>query len=304
MEVLVEVVVTDCSGNETRETRMVYVSEAGKGVVAGEVYNDTTGLPLSGANVRLFSSWGESSVAVTDERGRYSLSARAGYGRLTISKEGFTPVERSNLMILERAGHEAFDARLTPLAAPLPAVSGMLGGKLSAPFTIIRAGLVPVLQDAGLDPASVPAGEIELLIPGGALQGSQSLRLTQIGPQGLQGVLPGGWSPVGAVDVAPRGISLQSPATLSLPNALGLDAGTKIVMALWDETAHAWSAVAATAVSQDGKRLSAQVNATGQYAFLLPDPAPQSPPDAVVGELLMGSTLGLLPEEAVAGITP
>ena len=51
MAVLLEVVVTDCSGNQTTTSDWLDIEVTATGVVAGEVYDDTTGRPLEGADV-------------------------------------------------------------------------------------------------------------------------------------------------------------------------------------------------------------------------------------------------------------
>ena len=144
----------------------------------------------------------------------------------------------------------------------------------------------------------------ELDIPAGALTQNTSLRLTQISPQGLQGALPAGWSPVGAANIHPHAVALQTPATLSIPNPLDLDPGSGLTLVAWDETAHAWRVISTADMSADGATISGQISATGQFAFVLPDIAPQVPPAPVAGELLEGVSPLLINDPVTTAISP
>ncbi len=279
MSALIEVVVTDCAGNQTTlsDDNWISVTETGRGVVAGEVYHDRSGLPLAGATVVFENSDGSTAAATTDSKGRFSLVAKAGTGRMMITKDGFTAVERTGIQVTDDQGLEMFDARLTPVQDAAPAVSSVIGGTVKTPFSLTIAGLVPVLADSGVDPADIAASEIKCEIPAGALGANRAFTMIQISPQGLAGILPGGWSPLGAVDILPRNISFQVPAALTIPNILGYTDGNGIVLAVWDESEHLWRAVGPAGVSADGSTISGDVSQTGQYAFVLPDSAPASP---------------------------
>ncbi|MCU0257071.1 MAG: PKD domain-containing protein, partial [Vicinamibacterales bacterium] len=175
----------DFAGNAAEDARPVKViapPSSTRGVVTGEVYDDTTGLPLPGAAVALTgvdtrgASYSESTTS--DERGRYLLRAAAGQGRLVVTRAGYTRVDRA-VSIAGGFAVEAFDARLTPLAGREVIVSSVLGG---------------AVDEAGL----------ALSIAPGSLAADASLRLVGVGQQGLANRLPAGWSPVAAVEVLPR----------------------------------------------------------------------------------------------------
>lgn len=304
MNVLVEVVVTDCSGNRTTTSDWINIEEPDKGVVAGEVYNDSTGLPIEGADVTFLSEDASTVSAITNARGQYNFVAKAGAGRVTITKDGFTVVERTGIAVPEAGGVEAFDARLTFLGEARPAISAVLGAKMNTAFSVITAGFVPALEGMGINPSSAESADIGLDIPVGALTDNQAFTLTQVSPQGLQGRLPGGWSPVGVIDISPRAISFHAPANLTVPNPLDFEAGAGIILATWDETEHAWQVVSSADVSADGTSISAEVTFTGQFAFLIPDVLPHPPPDAMAGELLGGITPALIPDPATTTISP
>ena len=304
MEVLLEVVVTDCSGNQTTTSEWLDIDMPGSGVVAGEVYDDTTGLPLEGAEVTFMADDGSTLSLATDDRGQYSFSARAGTGRLIIAMTDYSTVERSGLIVFESEGLEVYDARLTPLSDPEITVPATTGAGVETPYSLVSAGFVPVLENAGIDPSSIAAADMGLDIPAGALTQNTSLRFTQISPQGLQGMLPPGWSPIGAADIHPHAVILQTPAAINIPNPLGFDSSSGITLVVWDETAHAWRVISIADVSADSTTISGQVSSFGQFAWVLPDISPQAPPAPVAGELLAGVSPLLIPDPVTTTISP
>ncbi len=305
MDVLVEVVVTDCSGNQTTTTisTPVHVEESGRGVIAGEVYNDQTGLPIENADVVYTGDDASTVSAITDGSGQYSFAAESGTGYLVVSKSGFSRVTRA-ISIEDGTGLEVLDARLTPLSDSGSAVSSTLGGILSTEFSVITAGFVPVLTNAGLDPSSIEAADISLEIPSGALAGNQTLTLTQISPQGLAGLLPAGWSPVGVVDISPHHILFRTQTDLSIPNPMGFSDSSNIVLAMWDEVEHVWQMDSQAALSADGSMIHTGFSSTGQFAFILPDELPLAPPAPDVGEAIQGVASSLIPDPVDTIISP
>ena len=306
MKVLIEVVVTDCSGNQSSISEWLNVEEPSTGVVSGEVYNDRTGLPLPEADVSLFTAGGEEYSAQSDNRGRFSFTSRSGPARLQIEKQGFTRVERAGIQVPADTGIEVYDARLTPLNDEEISVSSVLGKTFSNTFSYVTAGFVPVFEETGVDLSSLTVSEMTLEIPAGALSQDHDFSITQISPQGLAGMLPGGWSPIGVVDISPYGVHFQTPANLTIPNMLGLDqgSGTGIILARWDETAHVWITVTDVTFSPDEETISSAITVSGQYAFLLPDVLPLLPPDPVEGEELSGITKALLSDQITATVSP
>ncbi len=335
MDALVEVSVTDFSGNVTTQSQYVSVTETSlpdRGVIVGEVYDDTTGLPLAGAIVIYTGSDGSNISALTDSRGKYSIIANAGNGRLAITKEGHTEVDRPGIIVEANTGREVFDARLTPLSTISSPVSAVLGGAINTPLNLITSWVwmknyrvweanrkVFIYPENWIEPelrndntSFFKDLEIELLIPSGALSSDRSLTVTQISPQGLHGLLPVGWSPLGVVEIAPGGIRFQSSVTLSVPNPLGLtpaevspgppEAG--VILAVWDEQAHAWRSVGDAALSGDGVSINGEISASGQYAFLLPDTLPQPPPAPLAGDLVQGALPGAIPQDVTTAVSP
>ncbi|MEQ1870489.1 MAG: Ig-like domain-containing protein [Vicinamibacterales bacterium] len=261
--------------------RVVAEIVAGEGVVSGEVYDDTTGLPVPDAVIELrgndVGGQAYSSTAVTNARGQYFLTAGGGEGVLSIEKSGWTRVDR-HVSIVDQESTTVFDARLTPTGAS-SAVVADIGG-------------------------TITSGDASITLLPGALPGDAAMRLLALSGQGLQGLLPAGWSPVGAVDLHPHGLALAGAQTISLANRGRVALGTPLVLASWDEAAHAWRAVQSSLVNGDGARLVGQIVATGQYAWRLADTQPAAPPAAVAGALLGGVSRLPASPSATAEVTP
>ncbi len=281
--------VVDLSGSsasDTGQTLVVPPASAGQGVLTGEVYDDGAGLPLAGATVRLVGtdSTGEAYAAstVSDARGRWVLRATEGQGVVQITSPGWTRVDRPSSVVVDQA-LELFDARLTLLSAPATSVSAVLGGAITWP--------------AG------PGPPAQLTVPPGALPTATSLALTPLTQQGLEGLLPAGWSPVAMAEITPRDVSFATGATLSLPNAFSIADGVTLVIARWDEEAAAWRAVGAI-VSPASGPLVVEIPRTGQFVLLKPDLSPLAPPFATAGDLIEGISPSALALDASAVVDP
>ena len=85
-------------GADSAQTLIVAASAAGQGVLTGEVYDDTTSLPLPGATVALTGEDGTGSAygqtTTTDSRGRWAIHATEGTGVIRVTKAGWTSVDR------------------------------------------------------------------------------------------------------------------------------------------------------------------------------------------------------------------
>lgn len=139
---------------------------------------------------------------------------------------------------------------------------------------------------------------------------SVTVRLTEVGPQGLQGLLPLGWSPLLAVhiDIDPPGVTFRIPATLHflLPERLRVlaPANAEVPAAFYDTTLHAWVFHGLARVTPDGTAVEVPIVRAGQYAIVMPDASP-SPLEAgplVVGAPLPGVQPGTITPEATATI--
>ncbi|HWW85600.1 MAG TPA: Ig-like domain-containing protein, partial [Vicinamibacterales bacterium] len=128
--------------------------------------------------------------------------------------------------------------------------------------------------------------------------------VTSISQQGIESLLPGGWSPMAAVDIAPHGVTFSGGASLTTPSSFTLAAGTPLVLATWDEQAEFWRAVAAAPIGSDGLTLQASVQQSGEYAWLLADTTPAAPPTPAAGDVLSGFAPSAIPGAATAVVDP
>ena len=271
-------------GTDSRQTQIVSTSSLGQGVIAGEVYDNATGLPVDAAVIALTgtANTGQpyTQTTTSDHRGRYLMRATEGGGVLHIARAGWTRVDRR----VEVAGNqsvEVFDARITPLSPANEAISAVLGGTASGPS----------------------GSQTTLRIPPGGLTSPAPVAVTPIGPQGLQGMLPAGWSPVATVDVTPHAVSFAVPATLSTPNAAGAASGSSLVLVRWDEATSEWRAVGPGSTDESGL-LTAAIDTAGQYAWLLADTSPAAPPTPAVGAAVSGVAAGPIPSDATTRVLP
>jgi PKD repeat protein len=279
----VTLTVDDGKGGVDIQTLQLQVSPAGigRGFITGRVLADADGLPLQGAVVDFRSVDANTGPfdqpkALTDEGGRFRVVSPVGTARLAISKDGYTTVDRA-VAVVDGKRVDPFDARLTPIDGKATTVTSVLGSI-----------------------ATNAAGDIRLTIPAGALDADASVRLTRVSGQGLVGPLPAGWSPAVSVDVAPgarpmRGATLSVPAPFNIPSDSAL-------LARWDESAGAWIAAAAVTRSADNGSLQATLSQTGQYAFVVPDPAPAGPVRPPVGQPLAAASVTA--SDATVLITP
>lgn len=223
------------------------------------VYDDTTGLPIAGADVQALVN-GVERTSRTDARETLAIPSGAGAATLRILRTGFTVVNR-RVVVPDRGVVEMVDARLTPLADGV-AVEATLGREVGEPSA--RASFA-----------------------GGALTANAVIHVTPTSAQGLRGLLPAGSSPVGALDVAPAGLAVAGDLPVSRANSHAVGAGVLLAVAAWDEAAGAWRFIETTVVTA-GAPLTARVPTTGQVVWLLPDTQPAPPPAQVAGQLLAG----------------
>lgn len=206
------------------------------GVIASEVYNDTTGLPLAGATIQLLTLNSQPlnplvAPVTSDAVGRFYLVSAPGAAILQISKAGFTSGQRTVTVVAGRRT-SPFDARLTPLDGNGSAISSLAGGT-----------------------AQNTLGDVSLVIPPFALASNQTLVLTHLSAQGLVAPLPLGWSPVAVVDLNPSNLTLSVAATLSVTAPVGLPANATITVARWDSASGTWLAEGSATRPANGNQL-------------------------------------------------
>ena len=261
------------------ETRVIAASPAAGGIF-GRVFDDATSQPIAGAAVRLVGQDGNGQPfalsTVTDAAGRYFLPTSGGTGFVEVTRAGWTRADRPVAFGIGAVA--VFDSRLTRIVAGMP-VTALLGG-------------------------AVTSGAASLTLVPGTLATDGALEVTPVGQQGLAGLLPPGWSPVAVVDIGPRSLTFLGPATLTTTPASMPPASTVLVFAVWDETAHAWRALATPVVPAADPTLRADISAPGHFAWLLPDTAPTPPPMPAVGTTLNGVAPVDVPPGVTVAITP
>ena len=128
------------------------------------------------------------------------------------------------------------------------------------------------------------------------------LRITKVGQQGSQGVIPRGWSPVGGADIAPHATTFAAGATLRVNNVFGIATGTTLVAARWDEATSTWRAIGPATIGPDV--LEATVDRAGHFVFLVPDTQPLAPALPNEGDALQGVAAADLPLSLTTTINP
>ncbi len=245
---------TDSAGNQAQATP-VQIEVLGGGFVFGEVYDASRGVPLSGATIS-HSMGGVQS----DPSGRFSFFTEEATVVVHVEADGFTRAARVASVDSLR-GTVLLDARLTPLHEEI---------------TTIGAGGGTVTNETG---------SVELAVPSGALGAATDMRVTSVPRHGLIAPLPLGWSPVGSVEIGPAGTSFAIDSDLRM-NVGGIS-GASLVLARYDESLHAWMAVADGITGETF--VTSAISSTGAYAFVIADEAPTAPPVPVVGEGLVGA---------------
>lgn len=235
-------------------------------VFTGEVYDDSSGLALPGVTVEVVAKARSLTPTVTrtvtDERGRYRLVSEEREVWVRFAKAGYTGSERAAAAPGE-SRVELFDARMTPLDGKTTTIPAVTGGAATATDSRYSLTLQPF-----------------------ALQNDTTFTLTPIGGQSIAGLLPRGWSPVGAVQIDPPGLAFSPAALLAVPAPDGLPESGRIVAARWESALQGWVAVADATRNGDNTALQLPVSAGGQYVFLLADSGANAPAEPLAGAVL------------------
>ncbi|MFN7916658.1 MAG: Ig-like domain-containing protein [Vicinamibacterales bacterium] len=269
------------TATDSKSVRVRALTSTSIGVLTGEVYDDSTSLPVAGAFVELIGTDAQGApytgTTTTDGRGRYTLRANAGTAVVRISKAQWTSADRPATLVGGQA-IELLDARLTPLAL-VQTVTAAAGGTLT-----LAAG--------------------SLTLPAGALPQGGPISFAVVSQQGLQGRAPLGWSPVGVVDVWPHDVALASPAIVHVRSLAAIAPAQSVTVALFDRAAGGWRVLGSATLAANGKDLDGVSPTTGQIAFFVPDVAPVAPPAPVAGALLQGVNAPVLPTGRVTTMQP
>lgn len=270
----------DVGGQQSEVGSRFQQSGITRGVITGEVFNASTGLPLPNTTVQVVDAGANAPIAtVTDSRGRYRLVHEAGEVRLAITQTGYTSAARL-VQVTAGLAVAPLDAQLTPLDLNSSVLAAVVGGA-----------------------AADASGQVVLLAPLGSLLTDVVVQLTALNAQALVAPPPIGWSPVAAVDLAPAGQNFAAPVTLSLPAPDRIPADAWLVAAAWDRQQGLWIALPPPTISADGVHVEIGVRATGQYALFVADAPPNAPPSVMTGQPLLGIAAPP-PAELSATISP
>ncbi|SPD72164.1 hypothetical protein PITCH_A1230001 [uncultured Desulfobacterium sp.] len=250
------------------------------GFLVGEVYDDSTGLPVHGAMVQVISIAGQALAqpleATSDIMGRYRFSASEGEAGLLIRKDGYSSCYR-HVTVLPAAVSYPIDGRITPLGTG-HIINNNTGGNIVADDNAIR-----------------------LHVPSGAFSENLAVTLKTLSAQGLPGLLPAGWSPVACIHLGPENRVPNSPLDLTISRS---DDGMGGLIAVrWDMTDHRWVRLE-TAAPSEGSGTAVSVSRMGAVAIVRPDTMPVPPPVPVIGEALSGVDLQSIPQGVNADILP
>jgi hypothetical protein len=244
----------------------------GSGFISGEVYDATTGRPLPGASMTIDVSSATPVATSTDARGRYLARLPEGAHTIKAALNGYTTVFRE-IIVPAGAGVIPIDIRLTRVGDTKTA-----GGSA---LTLTHGGDTAVTR------------KIDLAVPAGALANGTKVALTSMGGQALSGLLPLGWSPLGAAEVTlTPDASPTSPfqLTFHVPAAEISGAAQNLTAVQFDPARDEWRVIAAVVnIGADGNA-TVPINGNGAYALAYPDKAPglTVPPLPVAGDVLRG----------------
>lgn len=262
----------------------------GNGTVAGVVLDAMTGRPLAGATI-VFS---RSSVsATTDDHGRYARSLPEGPYTVEVTKPGFTMAWRQ--LIVPAGG------QLVPIDVRLA-----------------RRGPEKLTGSAALELShqSDPlfTRKVETKIPPSALAPGHLVSLTSIDGQSMAGLLPLGWSPLAAAEIAIDG----APASIAIPaSTLSFEltaadlaaitaANVSLALVQYDPVRDEWRVVDATVVIDSASRKTlSSIAGSGNFALVYPDAAAglARPAPARAGALLTGVSNACSAQPGVCAMT-
>ena len=206
-------------------------AEARQTYLRGLVY-DSEGTPLADVDVK-----GGNRRVTTDSKGRYALPAsKPGVYVVDIQKPGYTYAVRQVELL---TGHDAAiaPAFLVPLDSKFTPV-GVRGGR-----------------------ATNSAGDVEVVIPAGAVNGTIQVNLT---PYRNDRTLPAPLPPASifthCVSLEPHGTVFRRPVTLRVKNDLKFPPGTSIPNGSLRRETGAWIHESTGRVTDDGQWIEAQIN--------------------------------------------
>lgn len=271
---------SDFAGN-SKDSSPHYLEVIGKtkGVVVGEVFDDSLGQPIPNAHVSLISEDGktlEPPVTVnTDGSGRYQLDASQGKATISVELTGYTKSIRA-IDVLPEVVNIPLDSRLLPYANTVQ-INKLAGTEISI------------------------SDNTKLTVPPGAFSDLNELRVVEVAGQALPYPLPFGWSPEFGVTVGPIGRDSNADLTLKAK----LPVTPSAIPVAFDENKLQWIRVAGTVGGTGAESESTVVfRKTGTVLFVRPDVVPTAPNIPLLGEALTGVQSSTIPESSQFEISP
>jgi RHS repeat-associated protein len=268
LDLLLTTEIADGAGNRlSAEQRRRFAGSEGATFLYGEVFDDATSWPLTGATVTVVAVGGAPAGAgaprvSTDATGRFELPVEGSPVTVRVDAPGFLSAWRT-VVPEPGVGNQLFDLRLTPVES-------------GAPPSPAPVGSIAATAGVGASPHPESLGTAALTV-----------RVTKVSTQALPDLLPVGWGPLGVVRVEVTGGTLSGGITIEI--ALPFAPSSAAWVARFDETVAAWLAHA-PATGAVGDNLPVVVSTPGWYAALEPDPPPDGPGVAVAGMPLPSSS--------------
>jgi uncharacterized repeat protein (TIGR01451 family) len=285
-QVVLHVQAVDFSDNRTDSSpAYTKIVSPGDGFIAGEVYDDATGLPIPNTRVRLISVRGKSldppQETSTDTRGRYWFVTQEGMSALEVRQNGFTSSYREEPVQAGKVNY-FFNSRISPLGNGY-SINHLTGGSIS-----------------------IDDNQINLYVPPGAFKENQSVTLNKLSSQGLPSPLPMGFTPLTAVHIGPENGILNSALELNIKGSKNLGGSASsalatLVAVYWDMNRHQWIRVAMSALPQD-EGLLILMSGMGTVALIRPDAQPVSPNISEIGNALTGVQPQSIPDGIAAEV--
>jgi RHS repeat-associated protein len=207
------------------------------GTASGTVVDDTTGLPLAGATVRLT---GTADATVTDAAGRFTLTRAAGTYTVSAQLAGYLPAE--SLPFVVPAGGDLALGTLRLQKAP-GKITGTIVSSLGPPLagavvTTAETGDLAVTGTDGTFTLPAPAGTYTLTVsrPGYESQTLPAFALAAgaVHPVGTLTLLAGPASLTGTVVTSSSGAPLAGATVTAAPTGAGFAALTAPLSATTD----------------------------------------------------------------------
>ena len=248
------------AGSPSLVTRVYAGRElGGAGLALARTVNDV-GQPLPGVQTAEEGPTAARTYTTDPVFGVVTVGQGSGGHVWKFSAPGYLPVWRqqnlsTNVAVLA-------NPRLTPLGTNVVVITTMSGGQLMT-----------------------PGGSIQIRFSPGAMSEDTPVTLTPLSAQTLPGFLPLGWSPLQAFWVESAGTSAV-PATVALVPWGPLSIGETAALARWNESAVKWE-VAQLLTGDGTNAVSTSITASGAYALVVGDVAPNAPPVPQVGQALL-----------------